>query len=85
MSSNYQGVLAVDQPLCTPISHPKLERLGQKFMHNFLREWERYLLCIQDANNFNGNNISAVSLKAAIAPDLLQSLIELQEFGEKSN
>ena len=82
MSPKTFGISAVGQPLFTPIAHPKLEQIGQKFIHTFLKEWERSLLCIQDANNAGENKVFPVSLKSAIDTDLFQSLIELEEFGE---
>ena len=81
-SSNSKGPMA-GQPLFTPISHPELKQLGQKYIHTFLREWDRYLLCIQDSCNSSGTTVNPIRLRSAIDVDLLQSLIELEEFGEE--
>ena len=67
------------QHLFTPIAHPELCRLGQKRIHAFLRERERYLLHINDAQA-TGSSISAISLKSSLDPDLLLSLVEFDEF-----
>jgi hypothetical protein len=43
------------QVLFTTVSHPELRTLGRKSIHTFLRERERYLLRIADANTSGGN------------------------------
>jgi len=67
--------------LFTPVAHPELRRLGRKPIFNFLRERERYLLRIADANA-SGSSVNAVSLKSSIDPHLLLSLVEFGEFGD---
>jgi len=70
---------SVGQHLFTPVSHPELRRLGRKAVQTFIRERERYMLKIDDANA-SGANVSAVSIKASIDTDLLLSLIDFDEF-----
>lgn len=67
------------QPIFTPIVHPELRRLGRKNIHIFLRERERYILRLEDAQA-SGSSVQPVSLKASVDPDLLLSMVEFGEF-----
>ncbi len=71
----------VGQHLFTPVSHPQLRKLGRKNIRNFLRDRKQYLLRIADANA-SGSLVTAVSVKASIAYDLLHSLLFVGEFGD---
>lgn len=74
----------MEQPMFTPISHPQLKQLSQTNINIFLREWDRCILRIKDANHSDGSP-SPTSLKATPNVDLLHSLIDLEEFGVDVN
>lgn len=67
------------QHLFTPVSHPELHTLGRKNIHTFLRQRERYLLKVGDANAA-GPTITPTTLKSSVDTELLLSLVALEEF-----
>ena len=72
--------------MITPIAHPVLRKVGQYHIHRFLKEWDRYMVCVQDAAATGiGSFTGPVTFTSAIDTDLLQSLIDLDEFGEDVN
>lgn len=74
-----RGSCSSGQPLFTPVTHPELRRLGRKPVHIFLRDREKYLLRIKDAQD-SGSSITPVSLRSSVDRDLLESLISFGHF-----
>eukprot|EP00171_Calliarthron_tuberculosum_P011307 IDg11307t1 len=70
--------------LFTQVSHSELRKLGRNNLQTFLRERERYLLKVADANN-SVASITFKKLKESFKTDLPLSLIALGEFTGVSN
>ena len=73
------GGRAVGPPVFVPYQHPELKQLGRKTIHIFLRERERYLRRVQEAQS-QGSAFKPVKIVASVDFDLLTSLIELDTF-----
>jgi hypothetical protein len=66
------------------VQHPELDTLGLVDISDFLKKRARYLRLVAQNNKAVGVNVTPITVVASIDPELLEHLIDMEEFDAES-
>jgi hypothetical protein len=66
------------------VQHPELEILGLVDIRDFLNKRARYLRLVAHSNEEDGFNVTKITVKASIDPELFENLIDMEEIDAES-
>jgi hypothetical protein len=62
------------------VQHPELVTLGLMAIHDFLKKRARYLRLVAQKNMADGVNVTPITVVASIDPELLENLIDMEQW-----
>jgi hypothetical protein len=66
------------------VQHPELDTLDPVAIRDFLKKRARYLRLVAQNNKMDGVNVTPITVVASIDPELLENLIDMEEFDAES-
>jgi hypothetical protein len=66
-------------PMFQAVQHPELDTLGLVTIRDFLKKRARYLRLVALKNKADGVNVTPITVVASIYPELLETLIGMEQ------